>query len=724
VSTSVVHKTCNICEAMCGLLVEVEDNRVTRIRADENDPLSRGHICPKAIALGEIQDDPDRLRTPMRRTPDGWQSISWEMALDEVADRIAAIQQKHGNDAFGLYMGNPGAHNFGLLMYLALLNRALETHNHYSASSLDQNPKHASSYFLFGNILNVPVPDIDRTDFLLILGANPAVSNGSLFTAPGFRRRARALQERGGRIVIVDPRRSETAPLCDEHIFIRPGRDVLLLTALVHTIFDEGLERSCPAASSTRGVRALEAAVKSFAPEVVAPGLGIDAEKIRQLAREFASARTAVCYGRCGTTMTDFGTLNSWLIDVLNLLTGNLDQPGGAMFATPAVDLASLQRMRGRPGSHDQARSRVRGAVEFNGEFPTACLAEEIATPGEGRIRGLITVAGNPILSTPNATALDDAIAGLDFYVALDFYINETSRHADIILPPSGSLEHDNYEVLFHGFAVRNTAKYSPKVIEPDPDSLDEWKIMSGIGLRLLERKARNPFTRILYRWLRAHELMPGPRRLLDWLLRIGPYGDAFLPWRKGLRLRDLEASPQGVDMGPLIPNLDRILCTPNRKIALDHPVLIQELSRLEEQVSSDAFGEAQSLLLIGRRGSLTSNSWLGNTRVTGRAGDTCRLLVHPIDAERLKIEDRSRARVTSRTGEVVVEVAVSDEIMPGVVSLPHGWGHALPGVEMRAAQSIPGVNCNELTDDQPLEGVVGNAILNGVPVSLARAVD
>ncbi len=715
-----VHKTCNLCEAMCGLVIDVEGDRCSRIRGDEQDPISRGHICPKAVALEEIQHDPDRLRAPMRRTKEGWKAISWEDALDEAATRIADIQRKAGDDACALYLGNPGAHNFGLLMYLAVLNAGLATSNHYSASSLDQNPKHASSYFLFGNILNIPIPDIDRTDFALILGANPAVSNGSLFTVPGFRARARALRERGGRMVVIDPRRSETAQLADEHIFIRPGGDVLLLAGLLHTIFDEELLRDSPAMASVRGLRELEDAMSLLSPERIEEALGIEAAKVRSLAREFAAARRAVCYGRCGTTMTSFGTLNSWLIDVLNLLTGNLDQPGGAMFPTPAADLASLQRMRGRTGSHDNARSRVRGAPEFNGEFPTACLAEEITTPGAGQIRALVTVAGNPVLSAPNARSLDRAIEGLDFYVALDFYINETTRHADIILPPTWSLEHDNYEVLFHGFAVRNTAKYSARVLEPGPGALDEWRILSGIALRLFEYKAGSPIKRSFYRLLRRADVLPRPRRLLDWLLRIGPYGDHFRPWRKGLRLRDLEASPHGVDLGALIPSLDRILCTEDGRIALDHPIFLAEISRLEQELREGGCNAEGSMLLIGRRSQISNNSWFGNTRVTSRGGERCELLMHPIDAARLGIENKDGARVSSRAGSLEVPVQISDEVMQGVVSLPHGWGHDLPGVEMRVALSIPGANCNELTDDQPLESVVGNAILNGVPVEVS----
>ncbi|MCP5066490.1 MAG: molybdopterin-dependent oxidoreductase, partial [bacterium] len=449
-----VHKTCNLCEAMCGLIIEVEDDRIARIRPDPDDPLSHGAICPKATGLKELHEDPDRLRAPVRRTPTGFVEISWEEALSETARQLAAIQLRDGDDAVGRYLGNPGAHNFGTIMYLTGLNSALSTQNLYSASSLDQNPKHASSLLLYGNFLSIPVPDVDRTDFLLMLGANPVISNGSLMSAPGIRRRIRALQERGGKLVVVDPRRSETAALADRHISIEPGKDPWLLAALVHVVFAEKLGVSGPLESYIDSRDALHEAVAPFTPEAASAQLGIPAGELRELAREFAAAGSAVCYGRVGTCMSPYGTLSSWLIDVLCLLTGNLDRPGGALLPSPAADLSQLAEMRGSTGSMRTGQTRVRGAVAFNGERPSACLAEEILEPGEGQIKGMLSIAGNPCLSAPNGRALERAFEGLEFYAAIDFYINETTQHADIILPPTVSVEHDNHEILFHGFAV------------------------------------------------------------------------------------------------------------------------------------------------------------------------------------------------------------------------------------------------------------------------------
>jgi anaerobic selenocysteine-containing dehydrogenase len=722
-----IHKTCNLCEAGCGLLVEVEANRVVRIRADEDDPQSRGHICPKAIALEEIQVDPDRLRGPVRRTPTGWQEISWEEALDDVASNLARIQQRDGDDAVGMYLGNPGAHNFDTVAYIALLRRALATRNQYTASSCDQNPKHAASLFLYGNVFKIAIPDIDRTDFLLMLGANPVVSNGSLMTAPGIRRRLRELKERGGRFVVVDPRRTATAALADRHFFVRPGTDALLLAALVQGVLDEKLGRESHLADRVDGEGVLRRALAPFAPESVSAALGIPAAEIRELARDFAAARSAVCYGRIGVSLHPFATLASWLVDVLNLVTGNLDRRGGALHANPAVDLAALvERM---PDDSKQSwKTRVRGAPAFNGEQPAACLAEEIATPGPGQVRGMLTVAGNPVLSTPNGRALERALAGLEYCAAIDLYRNETTRHAHVILPPTWSLEHENYEVVFHQFAVHNSAKYSEPVLAPPVGALREWEILVELALRIGEKKSRKPHVRLALRALRRAKNLFAPARVLDWMLRLGEYGDGFRPWRKGLRLRDLIAEPKGVDLGPLRPSLALWLAARERRIDLGHPVMIAELGRLrgslaEATGSSAKPGSEDDLLLIGRRDVRTNNSWLHNAPLAVKGRDRCTLLMHPRDAQRRKLATAERVRIRSRVGCVEALLEISDEVMPGVVSLPHGWGHDRPGMQIRVAEGSAGVSVNDLTDDALLEPVVGNAILNGVPVQVEAAV-
>lgn len=717
----VAFKTCNLCEAMCGLRVTTEANRVVRIEADRDDPLSRGHICPKAIALREVQDDPDRLKRPLRRTPDGWREIGWDEAFEEAARRLAAIQQGHGDDAVATYLGNPAAHNFGLVMYLVPLYRALATRNRYSASSLDQNPKHAASLLLFGNFLSIAVPDVDRTDFMLVLGANPVVSGGSLMSAPGFERRVRALHARGGELVVVDPRRSETAAIADEHVALAPGHDAWLLASLLHAILADGSTRERGAARFAHGLDRLQAALAPFSPEAVAPHIGLSPGRLRDLARRFAAAERAVCYGRIGTCTQRHGTLASWLVDVLNIVTGNLDHEGGAMFPEPAVDLPGLARLRGSLGSFGGWTTRVRGAPVFNDEQPSACLAEEIATPGPGQVRGLLTLAGNPALSVPNAPALDAALPGLEFHVAVDFYLNETTRHADLILPPTGSLEHVNYEVLFHGLAVRNTAKLSPRVLEPEADTRDDWQIVSELALRIGEAKSRG-WQKLAWRAARALGVVPRPERVLDWALRVGPRGDGFRPWRRGLRRRDLEAAPHGLDLGPLVPRGPGNLDTPDRRIDLGPPVMIEALAALATTAPPTRAPDA--LWLIGRRDVRTNNTWLHNTEMSARGRERCTLWMHPDDAAKRGLEAGDRVHVRSRVGQVDAPLELRHDLMPGVVSLPHGWGHDRPGMRLSRASLRPGVNCNALTDDAELEPIVGNAIYGGVPVEVERAED
>ena len=716
----IVPKTCNLCEAMCGLQIEVDANRVVRIQPDVHDPLSMGHVCPKSIALKEILEDPDRLKRPVKCTPTGWQEIGWEEALDLAATRLADIQLEHGDDAVASYLGNPGAHDFGIVMYLVPLYRALSSRNRYSASSLDQNPKHAACFLLYGNWLRIPVPDIDRTDFMLVLGANPVVSGGSLMSAPGFKRRVRALHERGGQLVVVDPRRSETAELADEHVAIAPGHDALLLAALVHTVLDEGLTRDRGAARFAKGLDALAPQLAPFAPERVAERLGLRPEAIRDLARRFAAAERAVCYGRIGTCTQVHGTLASWLVDVLNIVTGNLDHEGGALFTEPAVDLAGIARARGSLGSLDAWRTRVRGAPVFSEEQPTACLAEEITTPGDGQVRGLITVAGNPASSAPNAGALDSALGALEFQVAIDFYVNETTRHADLILPPTWSLEHDNYEVLFHGFAVRNTARFSPTVIEPEPGTKHDWEILLDLAWRIATRKASGP-RRAWTALLGKLRHVPTPRRVLDWALWLGPHGRGMLPWQKeGLCLQDLEHAPHGRDLGPLMPRGRDVLDTGDQRIDLAHPVMIDALARLADTPAPERPEDA--LWLIGRRDVRTNNSWLHNTRMSAKGRDRCTVWMHPDDAAKRGLETGTRVRVASRVGAVEAALELRDDLMPGVVSVPHGWGHDRPGMQLSVASERPGVNCNLLTDDAELEPIVGNAVFNGVPVRVTAA--
>ncbi len=708
-------RTCNLCEAMCGIAIDVAGPRILAIRGDKEDPFSQGHICPKAVALKDVHEDPDRLRRPLRRTGAGWQEVGWDEALSRAAAGLAAVQRVHGRSAVAVYQGNPVVHNFGSLLFGQLLLKSLGTRSRFSATSVDQLPQMLASYLMFGHQLLLPVPDLDHTDFLLVLGANPVASNGSLMTAPGVEKRLRAIRARGGHIVVVDPRRSETAALADRHLPIRPGADAFLLLALLHTIFKEERVRGGRLLPVTDGLQTVAATVRSFPPEAVAERTGIEAQAIRELARDFAAAPTAVAYGRVGVSTQEFGGLCCWLINVLNLVTGNLDRAGGAMFTRPAADIVAFADRIGQRGHFDKGRSRVRGLPEFGGEWPVAVLAEEIETPGPGQIRALVTSAGNPVLSAPNGARLDRALGGLDFMVSIDVYLNETTRHAHLILPPTFALEHSNYDLVFHALAVRNTAKYSPPLFRAEKGAREDWEILVDLSTALEAARGggrlRPALKRALFKAI-------GPEGIVAFLLRSGPYGAGWVPFGGGLTLGAVRAAPHGIDLGALEPCLPGRLYTRGKRIDLAPARLIGDVRRALRALS--ARPGSTGLSLIGRRDLRSNNSWMHNSLRLTKGRDRCTLLMHPEDARDRGLASGQPVRISSRVGSVVAALEVTEAMMPGVVSLPHGWGHAREGTRLSVARATPGVSLNDLTDERLVDALCGNAGFSGVPVHVA----
>ena len=742
-------RTCPLCEATCGLEITLSGDEVVSIRGDKADVFSQGFICPKGFALKELHADPDRVRTPLIRQPDeSLAPASWDDAFALIDSRLSPILAADRN-AVAVYLGNPTAHLLDNMLYSKVLLRAVGTRNVYSASTVDQFPKQMASALTFGTGTTVPVPDVDRTDHLLILGANPLASNGSLMTAPDMRGRLRAIRARGGKVVVVDPRRSRTAEEADEHHFIRPGTDALLLFAIVNVLFDEDLVAPGERLTDiTDGIETVRELAQPFTPDAVAPACGIEAETIRRMARELAAAPAAAVYGRIGTCTQEFGTLASWLVDVLNLVTGNLDREGGAMFPLGAAAHANAAGTpgRGRGASFGRWQSRVRGLDEIFGELPVACLAEEIDTPGDGQVRSLITISGNPVVSTPNSGRLDGALGELDFMVSIDVYVNETTRHADVILPAPSPLRRSHYDLALYLFAVRNVANYSPPALPADPELPDEWVtllrlagVAAGAGpdvdiaaldeqvaRALLQREVGTPespvFGRTVEELLAELEPRIGPERLLDLQLRTGPYGDGFGERDgagPGLSLAKLEAAPHGIDLGPLKPRLPDALRTSSGKVELAPEPLVADVERLRVALEPPE-RNGSDLVLIGRRQLRSNNSWMHNLPVLVKGKPRCTLHVHPEDAARLELADGDHAELRSRTGTLVAQVEVTDAIMPGVVSLPHGWGHDVPGTRQRVAAEHAGTNSNVLADELLLDALSGNAVLNGIPVELA----
>ncbi len=705
VDQTAIRGACNLCEAICGLLLTVEGERVTAVRGNPDDPLSRGHVCPKALALPDLQADPDRLRRPVRRVSTGsttendrWEEIGWDEALDLVAERIAGTISAHGRDAVAVYLGNPNVHSLGSLTHAPVMAKAIGTRNLYSATSVDQLPHQLVARLLYGHQLLLPIPDLDHTDYFLVLGANPMASNGSLMTVPDFPNRLRGLTARGGRMVVLDPRRTETAKVADEHLFVRPGTDAFVLLALLHVILLDGHD-AVPA--YVDGVEEVRRAVADFTPERAEAMSGVSADDIRRIAHELATAGSAAVYGRVGVSVQEFGLVCQWAIQVLNVVTGNLDRPGGVLFTSPLVDLVG-RGLAGR-GHRDRWHSRVRGLPEFAGELPVATLADEILVPGEGQVRALLTVAGNPVSSTPDGRRLGDAIAGLDFVAAVDFYVNETTRHADVILPPTTALERDHYDLVFHALAVRNTARFTPAVLAKPEGGLHDWEIYREITLRTVRRLGTARSWR--RRLVEQARLRLSPTRTLDLLLRTGSPRSS---------VRKLRRTPDGIDLGPLRPSLPARLQTADRRIDLAQPLVLGDLQRLAA-VPPPAPDE---LLLVGRRHQRDNNSWMHNLDRLTRGRPRHQLLMHPGDLATRGLADGDLVRVTSRVGSVAVEVAATDTMMPGVVSLPHGYGHRRDGVRLRGATALPGASINDLTDPERLDAS-GNAVLTGTPVAV-----
>lgn len=740
--TRTAFRTCPLCEAGCGLEITLrreqadggEREVVQRIRGDLEDVYSKGFICPKGSTLKHLHEDPDRLRRPLLKRDSEFVEVGWDEAFAAVDAGLRGVSERHGRDAVALYLGNPGAHNIGAMLYSSGLAKALGTTNVYSASTVDQRPKEVSAGLMFGGF-TIPVPDIDRTDFLLMLGANPYASNGSLATAPDWPGRLEAIIARGGEVVVVDPRRTRTAEGATQWLAIRPGTDAFLLAAVVSVLVEEGLAAPGRLLDHVAGYDEAVAAVASFTPESVAAITGIDATTIRDLARRLAAASTAAVYGRMGTTTQTFGTVTSWLVDLVNVVTGNLDRPGGAMFTKAAAGQANT---RGTPGVGrgvriNRRQSRVKGLPETLGEMPVAALADEIETPGDGQIRAMVTVAGNPVLSNPVGERLDAAMATLEFMVSVDIYVNETTRHADVILPVPSALQKPHYDLALLQLALRNVANWSEPILplDTDPDGVnqpDEWEVLAKLALIAAGAgPGADPasFDDIVFGNLAKHADTDvvaaveatgrtGPARTIDLMLRTGPYE---------LTLDDLLANPHGVDLGALETRLPEVLRTPSGKVELAPAEILGDVSRMHGVLAGDANGRAdRPFLLIGRRDLRSNNSWMHNVNVLVKGKPRCTVQVHPDDAATLGLVDGAPAVVASRVGEVTVPVELFEGIRPGVVSLPHGWGHGVPGTRMRIAAEHAGVNSNVLTDDEAIDPLTGTSVLNGIPVSLSPA--
>lgn len=686
-------RTCHLCEANCGLLIETEGRTVLSVKGDPDNALSRGHICPKATAIADLQDDPDRLRAPVKRIEGGWQEISWETAFSEIAAKAAQLLAE--GSAASVYVGNPTAHNYSVGGMIGHLKRAVDARCNFSASTVDQIPHQLVQMWMYGHNGLFPVADIDNTQTMLIIGGNPLASNGSVWTAPDVKKRIEALQARGGKLIVIDPRRTETARIADEHHFIRPGSDAALLIGLLLALDEAGLVNPRAAAPllDARWDTAW-AALRRFDIATCAAACGIDESVIRDLAARLGGDEPAAVYGRMGVSTAEFGSLNHWLIQLLNIATGNFDRVGGVLFNQPAADIVATAGA----GSYGRFRSRVSGHPEVLSEFPVVALAEEILTPGAGQIDMLFVIAGNPVLSTPDGTNLDRALARLKLMVSVDMYVTATSAHAHYILPPCGPLEKDHYPTFLAPIMVRNFAAYSPAVFDQTPGTKSDWEILAELTRAVAQARGA------------AAPNIMHPREALDRLLQRSP---------RGLSLADIEKHPHGLDLGPLQPTGTGKLATADKKIDAAPPLLIADLDRFADWLAALPALGGDVLLLFGRRNVRSNNSWMGNSRRLAKGPARCVLMINPADAAPRRLASGDMVDIASRVGSVRVACEISDDVMPGTVSLPHGYGHDRPGIRLRVAAERPGVSYNDLSDPLRIDAVSGNAALSGVPVSV-----
>ena len=692
------YRTCNLCEAMCGLEITYKEKKVISIVGDKKDPLSKGFICPKSLALKDLYEDPDRLKTPIKRTENGWQEISWTEAFDEVEIQIKKIQEKYGNNAVATYQGNPNVHNVGSMLYGGPFLKSLKTKQKYSATSADQLPHHIASLKMFGHQMLIPIPDIERTDYLLILGANPGASNGSLLTAPGFPQKIKSIQKRGGKVINIDPRFTETSKISSQHLYINPGKDALFLLSLLHVIFDQGIEEKTHLSNYLKGLEEIKEIVKEYSPKKTALLIGIDSLEIQKIAKDFMNSKTAVCYGRMGVSTQEYGGICQWLINVLNIVTNNMDKVGGAMFTKPAIDLVYMTGIQGKVGNFDRYRSRVHNLPEYSGELPVATLADEILTEGEGQIKMFICTAGNPVLSAPNGKKMEKALEKLDFMVSIDIYLNETSKYANIILPTTNGLETLHYDLVFHQLAIRNTAKLSEVLFEKDENQKHDWQILNELTERITEKK--NSLT---------------PEMMLDNMFQYSPYKEANLSVNK------LKENPNGIDLGSLQPLLIKRIFTVDKKINVSPQIFIDDLKRLDKELCKDTKEEETKypFALIGRRHLRNNNSWMHNSKLLMKGKNRCTVLMSSKDANNLSITDHQKIKIISNVGSIELPVEISDEMKEGVLSIPHGFGHNRNGTKIKLAEENAGESINDLTDDNKIDKLTGNANFSGTRVKV-----
>ena len=707
---------------MCGIAVEHDGENILSIKGDANNVLSKGNICAKAVGLQDIHVDPDRLKKPIKKVDGEWVEISWDDAFEEVAEQLANIQSKYGKNALATYYGRSVAHNIGALLMVHPVRRIFDTQNTYTGSTVDQQPHNFVWYFMFGHQFLSTIPNLKNTDYYLMLGTNPKVSNGAqMATGAHTYKKLTAIQKRGGKVVLIDPRRTESAKYCTEHHFIKPASDALFLIGIIKTIFSEGLADAGRLKPYIKNWDRLEPAFADFELPKIAEVTGIAEADIKRIAIELASASSAICYGRTGLSMQTFGGLCNWLMMVVNIITGNMDEPGGMMFAMPAIDM--LEGIDDARGTYDTFRSRVSERKEFAQELPVSVLAEEIMTPGEGQVRGFFASAGNGALSMPNGKLFEEAMDQLDFMVAVDPYLNETTRHADIILPPVGPFEKSHYDLFYHTYDTINWATYHPPLFKPEAPGYTDFEIVSEVLRRFTIKRAASPLKKLRARIFGSLSKLITVEFILDMGLRFGPYGAKLNPFSDGLSLKKLKANPHGVFLGEPKQCLPERLFTKDKMIDVAPELIINDLPRLKRHwfAGEHGYDESEYDMKIISRLTERTLGWMHHSKRLVRGKTACTLLINPDDARSRGLEEAEEAKITSAAGSIQAPIEITDDMMPGVVCLPHAWGHNREGTRQRVANAHPGVSLNDITNEKVMDELTGNAVVHGVPVKVTK---
>lgn len=716
---------CRICEPACGLKVTTQGNRVLKIEADEDNVVTRGFVCSKGIRFKDVHESPDRLRHPIKRVGDRWERISWEQAFQEIGEKVKGIRSRHGGESFAMYMGNPAGFSGTHPVFCQAFLAGLGSKHFYTPGSQDCNNKFAASQRMYGSPFVQPIPDFDNVDCFIIVGSNPAISHMSFINAARPVERLKALEEKGGKVYFVNPRRTESARRVGEQVFIRPGTDIWFLLAFLNELIASGGVQPSVVDKYMKGFDAVEQLVQPWTPERAERVTGIPAATLRAMVSRYSNAKGGALYCSTGVNQAQHSTLAYWILNVINCVSGNLDRRGGMLVSRGLVDLPKIAKKFGYGDRTD--RSRIGNFASVLDSFPAGILPDEIFTPGRGQVKALFVSAGNPVLSCANGTRMEKAIKQLELVVCIDLFRNETGNLADYVLPGLTWLERPDIPVGAAGLQTVPYIQWTDAMVQPDGEQQDEWWIYTELaracGVRLFGDKSFGGMLAHYYFMANRYvQKLP----LLGNLLAFDPahMQSAMLLGSLRVKPAQMRSNPGAILLKPNLPKdfLGSRVLTEDGKVDLAPAEYIEGAKMLESDFERE-IAQRDQLRLISKRERFGHNSWMHNVQEFVFRNNTNFVYMHPDDAERCGLKDRELAEVRSATGNVTLPVKLTDDMMPRAIALPHGWGHQRAD-GLSVASRTTGVNANLLAPDGPasLERFAGMALMNGIPVEVRRA--